>query len=1071
MPPLIPSHRWLVSLVALFATGLPALAADDPEGIEFFEKRVRPILVDHCYKCHSAGRKIKGELRLDSRQAVLKGGKTRPAIVPGDPEKSLLIEAVRYKNPDLQMPPKEQLTAGQVADLVAWIKRGAPDPRDESTIAKPADDIAAARQRWPYTPLAVPQVPEVKEKSWPRNDIDRFILAKLESAGLQHAAPADKRTLIRRASYDLTGLPPAPADVQAFLNDDTPEAFARVTDRLLASPAYGQRYARYWLDLVRYTDSFDARGQGGPMDCAEAWRYRDWVVNAFNANLPYDQFVRAQIAGDLMEASGFTVQGSGKNSALRTRDSGLPLVATTVYGIGNWGGGDADKEKLLTDIADDQIDLTGRAFLGLTLACARCHDHKFDPISTEDYYGLAGIFFSSHILPNVGPKTNGPDMLKIPIATKEELAQREQAKKQLAALEAELEQRLDQHYKTLAQQVLPQVDRYLAAAQSCAKDHADTAAVARQQNLDVLVLRRFAQLLTQADLNLLQELSTNIHNVPGVCAFHHAGKADTPSATINPTNEKVSFITITMPAHSVAVHPSPKGAVSVLFRSPIAGRVIVSASVGDADPNCGDGVDYTLTHRSAALAKGAINNGGKSTLPPKPIDLAEGDAVELIIGPKADYSCDTTLIDLRIEEQEGQHRTWRLTHDLAFAAPTRNPAPDIQGHQNVWHFVDRLNAPTEPLMQMDAGRRAEFINNPRSGFWSPLRTDDGSLAPEERAQISDLRSEISNLKSSLATPIPTTHGLQEGGCPASPHAGVHDVAIHIRGRYDRLGPVVPRRFPRLLARDEDQPAIKQGSGRTELANWIASPKNPLTARVMANRLWQWHFGEGIVRTPNNFGKLGTPPTHPELLDYLATQLIQSGWSIKQMHRQIMLSATYQQSAASASNSNDPDNLLLCHVNRRRLDAESLRDAMLAATGELDLTQGGPANKDLNSPRRTLYLMTTRSDRTGYRMLFDAADPTAIIDKRIDSTVAPQALFLMNHPFITARAKKLAAQSASSPHSIDPDRIDWLYQTLFARPATDEERSLAERFIKKKGPTAWDEYCHVLLCSNEFVYVD
>jgi hypothetical protein len=650
-----------------------------------------------------------------------------------------------------------------------------------------------------------------------------------------------------------------------------------------------------------------------------------------------------------------------------TSSSPPPVVATAVYAIGNWGGGDADKEKLLTDIVDDQVDLTGRAFLGLTLACARCHDHKFDPISSRDYYALAGIFFSSHILPNVGPKTNGPDMLRIPLASPEELARRDRLKAELAALE-----------KQPADKTFP-----------------------------------------RAAFTPMRQPLRDLRNIPGLHALKPAGKQDTPSATFNTTDRDVSFVTIKMPPRSVAVHPPPFGGVAAVFDCPQDATVTLAARLADADPNCGDGFEYRLLHRphgsdaATPLASGATDNGKSAALAAGPLKVTAGDRIELLVLPRAEYSCDTTIIDLTITPTDSS----QPTHDLrteVLSDPFATATP--------WHF--------------------------------------DQLAPDPR---------IAALRAQLATPLPATHGLQEGGCPGSPQQGVHDVRVHIRGRYDRLGDVVPRGFPQVLSAD-DAPRISQGSGRAELARWIASPANPMTARVMVNRLWQWHFGEGLVRTPSNFGKLGTPPTHPELLDWLATEFVQHGWSIKSMHRLIMLSATYQQSSSNPQSaianpqSSDPDNLLLARMNRRRLDAEALRDSVLAATGELDPTPAGPAVKDLNSPRRTLYLMTIRSDRTGYRMLFDAADPTAIVDRRTDSTVAPQALFLMNHPFVTARAKRLA-EKLTGP---DRSRVDHLYRTLFSRPANEREIAIALQFITDH---TWEQYCHALLCSNEFAYVD
>jgi len=966
------SRIWITFLFFSLARATTAEAAPTAEGVEFFEKRIRPILVDHCYKCHSAAEKIKGELRLDSKEGLLQGGKTRPALVPGDPEKSLLIEAVRYTNSDLQMPPKEQLSDAQVADLVAWIKLGGPDPRTQAPGTSAVNEIATARQKWPFTLLVAPAIPSTRDHIWPTSTIDRFILSRLESANLTPAKPADKRTLIRRATFDLTGLPPTPAEVEEFINDSSPDAFAKVVDRLLASPAYGQRYARYWLDLVRYTDSFDARGTGGPKDCADAWRYRDYVVDAFNQDMPYDQFVKQQIAGDLIEGSGFRVQGSANTEGKQTGTDTFsvsplnPLIATTVYAIGNWGGGDADKEKLLTDIADDQVDLTSRAFLGLTVACARCHDHKFDPIPTEDYYGLAGFFFSSHILPNVGPKTDGPDMLRIPLVSKEEFARREQIKSQIAEIEKQ-----------------PKSSAF-----------------------------------PRDSFKPMREQSRNINNIAGLHGLKRPGKQDTPSATFNTTDKAIAFSTIKLPPRCVAIHPPPAGGAAAVFDSPIAGTVNIAASVGDADATCGDGIEYRLIHRSGdsktLLAGGAIDNGKSKSFSAAAIKLVVGDRIELIILPRAEYTCDTTVINLKIATTDAGQKTFDLTTE-ALADPFANTTP--------WHYDHVL--------------------------------------PDAR---------IAALRAELAKPFASANGLQDGGCPGSPHAGFHDVKVHIRGRYDRLGDVVPRHFPRLLAGD-NQPQIPTGSGRLQLADWVASPVNPLTARVMANRLWQWHFGEGLVRTPNNFGKLGTPATHPELLDHLASEFIKANWSIKAMHRMIMLSATYKQSSTPISPSSDPDNLLWSHANRRRLDAENFRDTMLAVTGELDQTPGGVAIKDLNSLRRTIYLMTIRSDRTGYRMLFDAADPTAIIDKRIDSTVAPQALFLMNHPFVIARAKKLAAEAASPSHASPREKVEWLYRKLFSRPPSDDEVNLAVDFVTRHPTNGWEQYGHALLCSNELIYVD
>jgi hypothetical protein len=714
--------------------------ADAPAAEEFFEKEVRPLLSEHCWKCHG-DTKPKGGLRLTSRESVLKGGDTGAAAVAGKPKESLLLQAVNYSD-SLQMPPKGKLSDRQIAVLNRWIEVGLPWPRNTANKEREgggAFHISDEQRRfWSFQPMKAAAPPNVRDATWPTSDLDRFILAALEAKGLRPAKAADKRTLLRRATFDLTGLPPTPQEMQAFLGDDKPGAFARVVERLLAAPAYGERWGRHWLDLVRYTDSFDARlAPGNEMEINDSWRYRDWVVQAFNDDLPYDQFLTAQLAGDLLP-----------NKESINRDG---IIATGFLAIGNWGGGDADKEKLLTDIADDQVDVVGRTLLGLTLACARCHDHKFDPISTADYYALAGIFFSTHILPNVGPKTNGPPMLRIPLVSPAEVEARKKSK----------------------------------------------------------------------------------------------------------------------------------------------------------------------------------------------------------------------------------------------------------------------------------------------------------------------------------TPVPYANGARDGGVPGSPHAGVHDVRIHIRGRYDRLGPLTPRRFPEILAGTEQKP-ITKGSGRLDLAHWLTRPDHPLTARVLVNRLWQHHFGEGIVRTPSNFGKLGRPPTHPELLDWLALEFVRSGWSIKHMHRVLVLSSAYRQSSEALPEilKNDPDNLLFGRMNRRRLESEALRDSILAASGQLDRRMGGVAVRTFAAPRRTLYLATIRSDRAGFGPLFDAADSTAPVEKRTISTVAPQALFLLNNPFVLAQTRALARRIVDADKD-DAARIQRVYQLLYGRPPTLEEITIGSAFLQRAGgdERAWREYGEVLMCANEFIYVD
>ena len=751
------------------------------EDTAFFESRIRPILVERCYECHSADKKQKGNLLLDSREGTLKGGDTAPAVVPGDPEKSLLIKAVRYTDRDLRMPPKDKkLTDAQIADLVAWVKMGAPDPRHKEARTTGAKE-AKAKTWWAFQPVREPAVPGANRQ----NPIDAFVGEKLAAAGLGKAPPADRRSLLRRATFDMTGLPPTPEEIDAFVADGSDRAYEALVERLLNSPAYGQRWARHWLDIVRYADYYNhvPKERKEIWELTEAWRYRDWVVDAFNRDLPFDQFIVHQIAGDrLRSPSGEEIYPEG-------------LIATTFLSNGVWDFGDADKEKIVSDMVDDNIGVIGKAFLGLTLDCARCHDHKFDPISTEDYYGLAGMFYSSHMLKALGAK----------------------------------------------------------------------------------------------------------------------------------------------------------------------------------------GAEYTINRVS-------------------------------LLGPAA-------------------------------------PARRVEQEKRLAEIKAKLvELDKQPQAQIDAARRNELI-----AVRDSLQKEQADLAPLAMAVI-------------------------DGGTPGGLFPRIQDVPIHIRGSYTKLGPVVPRRLPRFFA-GEDQPAITNGSGRLELAAWVASRGNPLTARVIVNRVWQWHFGEGLVRTPSNFGLLSEPPSHPELLDWLATRFMEDGWSLKKLHRRIMLSATYRQGSNVSRKvfDKDPENRLLGRFTPRRLEAEAIRDAILSVNGQLDLTPGGPAGDDFTIRRRSLYVQTARFQRDSYANLFDAANSDASTEKRAISTVAPQALLLLNDPWIHEQARHLAQRLLRDVPQDNAARIGRAYRLLFGRAPNDAERTIAQQIIAGGDPAVpdggWIDLAHVLLCGNEFIYID
>jgi hypothetical protein len=759
--------------------------AEDPAAIEFFEKSIRPLIIAKCQPCHGPG-KAKGGLRLTDRESLLKGGDSGPAVVPIAPEESRLIQAVRYRD-EPKMPPKQKLTEAEIAALERWVATGAPWPSSSARTTAPArfEPTPAQRRWWAFQPLLGERPPTANGPRSTRNEIDDFLADALRSRGITPAPPADRRSWIRRATFDLTGLPPSPVEVESFLADGSGLAYDRVVDRLLASPAYGERWARHWLDVARYADYYDADPKTRTASCelTEAWRYRDWVVDSFNHDLPFDGFIMHQIAGDLLPApDGREVYPAG-------------LIATTFLSNGVWDRGDADKEKIVSDMVDDNIDTVGKAFLGLTLGCARCHDHKFDPVSQEDYYALAGIFYSTHVLKDLGAKGAEYTMNRVPLVPRAQVEAREKQLRSIA-----------------------EIDAKLAAVE--------------------------------------------------------------------------------------------KGA------------------------------------RTSALGK----------------------------------------------------------------------------------------------------KRAELI------------------ADRDR------------LKRALPAEQPLAMAVQEGGTPGGLFPGIQDVPVHIRGSYARLGPVVARRLPRFFA-GEAQPPIRKGSGRRELARWVASARNPLTARVIVNRVWEWHFGEGLVRTPSNFGLLSEPPSHPRLLDWLAARFIEDGWSLKKLHRRMMLSAAYRRASIVGREelSRDPENRWLGRFSARRLDAEEIRDAMLCVSGRLDRTPGGPAADGIDTPRRSLYIQTARWDRSSFAMLFDAANPDASTEKRTSSTVAPQALLFLNHPFVLAQARHLADRLGAEIPGDEGARIERAYVLLFGRSARPEEVDVCRRFLVRPGrprdEADWQGLAHVLLCSNEFIYVD
>ena len=836
-----------------------------PEQVEFFEKKIRPIFVERCYKCHSAqAEKVKGGLLLDSREGLLKGGESGPAIVPGDPEKSILIRAIRQTD-ELRMPVKEKLPDDQIADFVAWVKMGAPDPRISTSApaaAHPAAPrLAEARRFWSFQPPRE-VLPPIVRTAWGRTPIDNFILAKLEEKKLSPAPEADRRTLLRRVTVDLTGLPPSPEEIEAFLKDESPDAYERVVDRLLASPRYGERWGRHWLDVARYADTKEwvvdeERRLPYP------FTYRDWVIKALNDDLPYDRFLTLQIAADRV------VTGDDKSD----------LAALGFLTVGR------SFLNRQAEIIDDRIDVVSRGLLGLTVTCARCHDHKYDPIPTKDYYSLYGVFASS-AAPKEMPLLGAPKMSPEYAAYLKELGARDA---EITKFKEGRRVELSATFRTA-----DKIAVYLQAAQeSKGKPEEEARAV----GLNVAILKRW-----------IAWLQTN---------------------------------------------PAPLAP----WRALAAGRV---EEMSDA-----------LIGAAPAMAQAFSEAPGSL--------------------------------------REAAERIGRIFQEEPYRALVTS---------------------------------TEFPSS------IPIAEIDGFLTGDDRGKLKQFRRKVEELHHHPGAP-PRAMTLEESGTP-------HNPRVFIRGNPGTPGDEVPRQFLAILSPD-DRVSYKDG-GRLELAKAIASAENPLTARVFVNRVWAQHFGAGLVRTPSNFGVRGDAPTHPELLDWLARAFVAGDWSMKKLHRLIVLSSVYRQSARDHAEyrKTDPLNLLLWRQNRRRLDLESMRDSILAVSGTLDPAMGGRAVEITTAPfstRRTVYGYVDRLNLANLYKTFDFAVPDMHSPQRFVTTIPQQALFMMNSPFMMEQAGRLVAQSDVQREEKPEARIRAIYRRVFGRDATEKEIALGVTYVRSATESA------------------
>jgi len=1053
-----------------------APAAFDPADVEFFEKQVRPLLTARCHECHGPLQQ-KGNLRLDGRATILAGGDTGAAIVPGNPDDSLLIDAVRYGD-TYQMPPKSQLPAEEIATLVEWVKRGAPWGSESPPAASPGEksfDLKSRSRHWSFQALSAAAPPAVSGEDWVRTPIDRYILAGLEKAGLKPAPAADKHALLRRVTFDLIGLPPTPAEIEAFIADDSAGAYARVVDRLLASPHYGERWARHWLDLVRYAET---HGHEFDFDMPNAFRYRDYVVRALNADLPYDQFVIEHIAGDLLDPPRRNPVDNGNES----------ILATGWYFFGEAKHSPVDVRQDEADRIDNQIDVFAKTFLGLTVACARCHDHKFDAISTKDYYALAGYLQSSRYQQAF---IDDEATLSGPLS---ELKSLRDAQRQ--ALVAFARQHLTPAVDKLADTAPDSLlTRYLESTALRDPTHALHAwavlsgkpAQGEPEDFVARGAQLAARLRQQSSPagpgGAKVEFSFTDGTLAGWSATGTAFGAASARALewmpAEPSAGTAGRVLRAGAAHSGLLTNRLRG----VLRSPtfeitkpqlwyrLYGqggqvRLIVDGLQLIQNPIYG-GLKFDVANESPYWHVQDVSKWIGHRAYVELIDEGDGYVAleQLAQGEGAPPAAATNLLFLPVLEdsqvttaarlsQRCQQRIAQVLSEwLQGRAPPEGEAADRAG------LLEKLFSP--PLIE------AFSLTTEMAELQAAL------AATEQR------RAEIAS-----TLPVPRRAMAIADGSAENEH-------VFIRGSHKALGDEVPRRLLEVLGGTQTA-ASSRGSGRLELARQLVDPANPLLSRVLVNRLWHHHFGAGIVRSPDDFGVMGQPPTHPELLDYLAGQLVASGWSLKAVHRQIVLSSTYQMSSTTepVADQLDPQNKLWHRRGLRRLEAEAIRDAMLAVSGRLQLKLEGPSVMPYLTPamtgrgrppqsgpadgdgRRSLYLGVRRNFLSPMFQAFDYPTPFTTIGRRSTSNVPAQALALLNNPLVVEQARKWAESVVSQSRPSDREHIQFMYLTAFGREAAPLEIDAAAAFVTQSGGgiESWTDLAHVLFNAKEFIFI-
>ncbi|MCX7394576.1 MAG: PSD1 and planctomycete cytochrome C domain-containing protein [Planctomycetales bacterium] len=1035
----------MICLAGMLVASLLPMSSDGcraDEREDFFEAKIRPVLVGTCFRCHGDA-KTSGELRIDSLDMLAQGGQSGPAIVPGQPQESLLIKAIKRQADVSAMPPEKDkaLRADQIADFVTWIQSGAVWPAKTPKFQ--------TTTHWSFEPIQDVAPPVGQDHVGATSSVDSFIGARQQAQGVHSAPVADKLTRIRRATFDLTGLPPTDAEIQAFERDPSPRAFEAVIDRLLQSAHYGERWGRHWLDVVRYADT---AGETADYPVPLAWRYRNYVIDSFNADKPYDEFLQEQIAGDLLaEISRKAVaerdDSESKNDVeqsptLIARKTSAERYAEQVVGTGYLAisrrfGFDSENYHHLT--IQDTIETLGQTVLGLSLGCARCHDHKFDAVSMRDYYALYGIFDSSrYAFPGSEQKNRVRSLLPL-IPPHESRPKWREYNARVASVVTSLEQ--------------------------------------QKQPVSAAILRSMHEI--DGDFEMQASAAGGSHGVLVPPWLYH-GRIEVNSESQSPFKNVYA-----------------RGQVGVTVSRGVGEYQITQALYFEPVPHSDNTLHVNLDFRVAAPEAGAegLHRFWIGMMPAAP-------AVEVLISAESVSLRSGETIEVLAAVPPFQWQNMQLTLDLK--GRTVSGKVGLPGRMT--EFTGKRFVPgwsgamdlvvLEGVDQKETNRPAIWFDNlsVQNASIAPVSTESSSAAGAisclDPAGLNQAHADLI-----VEGPFAMAYGMAEG----TPH----NARMQMRGQPDQAGEEVSRGFIQALGRHA-LPADTSGSGRLELAQWLTRIDNPLTARVMVNRIWQHHFGRGLVQTPNDFGVRGRPPTHPELLDHLATRFIKSGWSVKMMHRLIMFSATYQQSSVAdatqtqATTRPDAGRDFYTRFQRRRLDAEEIRDAILAVSGALDATPGrehpfpspiswkytqhSPFSAVYDHNKRSIYLMTQRLKRHPFLSLFDGADPNASTADRLGTTVPAQALFFLNDPFVHTNSEKWATrlQTGNEDHA---QQIEQAWRDAVGRTPSEGERNDAREFLlayrtelisakmDNVEVRSLAAYLRTLIGSNEFLYVD